>query len=129
MPRSLFLALALPFCLAPADARAGGTADPAAPVAEIVTFTLIPGSDETAFLAAAQATEGPIAAQPGFLRRVLSRDDTGLWTDHVEWTDLASAEAAAQAVMAMPEFGPFAGFIDPSGMTMRHARVLWTMGD
>jgi len=39
MPRRLFLALALPFCLAPADARAGGTADPAAPVAEIVTFT------------------------------------------------------------------------------------------
>jgi hypothetical protein len=129
MHRSLLLALALPFCLAPADTRAEGSHAPAPPVAEIVTFTLIPGSDEGAFLAAAQATEAPVAAQPGFLRRVLSRDDAGLWTDHVEWADRTSAEAAAQAVMAMPEFGPFAAFIDPSGMTMRHAQVLWTMGD
>lgn len=129
MPRSLFLALALPFCRAPVDARAGGGAAPVAPVAEIVTFTLIPGSDEAAFLAAARATQGPVAAQPGFLRRVLSRDDAGLWTDHVEWADPASAAAAAQAVMALPEFGPFAAFIDPSAMTMRHAQVLWTMGD
>jgi hypothetical protein len=129
MHRTLILALALPlFC--PSDARAGGGTGMAdGPVAEIVTFHLAPGSDETAFLAAARATDAPVAAQPGFLRRVLSRDDTGLWTDHVEWADLASAEAAAQAVMAMPEFGPFAGFIDPTGMTMRHARVMWAMGD
>jgi hypothetical protein len=129
MHRTLILARALPlFC--PADARAGGgTGTTGGPVAEIVTFHLTPGSDEADFLAAARATEPPVAALPGFLRRVLSRDDTGLWTDHVEWADLASAEAAAQAVMAMPEFGPFAGFIDPSGMTMRHARVMWAMGD
>ena len=99
------------------------------PVAEIVTFHLTEGSEEAAFLAAARATEAPVAAQPGFLRRVLSRDDTGLWTDHVEWADLASAEAAAQAVMAMPEFGPFVGFIDLPGLKLRHAQVLWTMGD
>lgn len=127
MHRPLFLAFALPFCLAPADSRAGDASG--GPVAEIVTFHLIPGSDAAAFLAAARATEAPVAAQPGFRRRVLSRDDSGLWTDHVEWADLASAEAAAQAVMAMPEFGPFASFIDPSDMTLRHAQVVWTMGD
>ena len=127
MHLSLLLARALPFCMSPADSRAGGGSG--VPVAEIVTFHLIPGSDEAAFLTAARATEGPVAAQPGFRSRVLSRDDSGLWTDHVQWADLASAEAAAQAVMAMPVFGPFVGFIDPSGMTLRHAQVVWTMGD
>jgi hypothetical protein len=99
------------------------------PVAEIVTFRLTAGSDEAAFLAAARATGAPVAAQPGFLRRVLCRDDSGLWTDHVEWADIASAEAAAQAVTALPEFGPFVGFIDLPGLRMRHARMVWTMGD
>lgn len=105
------------------------TAPVAQPIAEIVTFRLTEGSDAAAFLAAARATEAPVAAQPGFLRRVLSRDDSGLWTDQVEWASRDSAEAAAQAVMAMPEFGPFVGFIDLPGLKLRHAQVLWTMGD
>lgn len=129
MHRTLFLALTLPF-FGPADAGVGGSPEiSTGPVAEIVTFHITPGSDEAAFLVAARATEAPVAAQPGFLRRVLSRDDGGLWTDHVEWADRASAEVAAHAVMAIPEFGPFAGFIDASTMQMRHARVMWTMGD
>jgi quinol monooxygenase YgiN len=98
-------------------------------VAEIITFRLTPDSDETAFLAAARATAAAVAAQPGFLRRVLSRDDGGLWTDHVEWADRASAETAARAVTALPEFRPFVGFIDLAVMNMRHARVLWSMSN
>ena len=121
-------ALTLTIALAPPDARAGGTAAPQ-PVAEIVTFRLVPGMDEATFLSAAKATETPVAAQPGFLRRSLSRDDTGLWTDYVEWADQQSAEAAMQAVMSLPEFGPFAAAIAPEGMVIRHAPVLWTMGD
>ena len=94
MHRAVPFALALTACLSPANARAGEGYSPAPPdggrVAEIVTFHLKPGSDSAAFLAAARATEGPVAAQPGFLRRVLSHDGTGLWTDHVEWADRAS---------------------------------------
>jgi hypothetical protein len=97
------------------------------PVAEIVTFRLIPGADETVFLAAARATRAPVAAQPGFLRRSLSRDESGLWTDYVEWADLPSALAAAEAVVALPEFAPFGAAIDPDGMVMRHAPVLMSM--
>jgi hypothetical protein len=99
------------------------------PVAEIVTFRLIPGSDPQAFLSAARTTEMPVSAQPGFIRRSLSRDETGLWTDYVEWADLPSALAAAEAVMALPEFGPFMASIDPTSVQMRHAPVLWQMGD
>ena len=114
---------ALSLCLAPADAQAAGTANPVA-VAEIVTFRLRPGADEARFLADARATDRPVAAQPGFLRRSLSRDGTGLWTDYVEWSDQASATAAAQVVMDLPEFAPFAAAINSEGMVLRHAPVL-----
>ena len=124
MSRPTPTTLAAPsLCLAPADAPAKGTANPVA-IAEIVTFRLRPGTDRARFLADAQATNQPVAAQPGFLRRSLSRDETGLWTDYVEWADAASAEAAAQAVMSLPEFAPFATAIDPDGMVMRHAAVV-----
>jgi hypothetical protein len=126
------LLLALPalglglICAAP-DARAGAGA--AGQVAEIVTFRLLPGTDEAAFLDAARATEGPLAARPGFLRRSLSRDEAGLWTDYVEWADLASAESAAQAMMPLPEFGPFIAAIDPASMQISHRTILWRMGN
>ena len=116
-------ALSLCLCLAPADAQAGDTASQKI-IAEIVTFRLRPGTDEARFLADARATDRPVTAQPGFLRRSLSRDDSGLWTDYIEWTDLASATAAAQAVMGLPEFAPFIAAIDPEGMILRHAPVL-----
>ena len=116
-------ALSLCLCLAPADVQAGDTASPKI-IADIVTFRLRPGTDEARFLADARATDRPVAALPGFLRRSLSRDDTGLWTDYVEWTDLASATAAAQAVMGLPEFAPFIAAIDPEGMILCHAPVL-----
>jgi hypothetical protein len=117
-----------PLCLAPADLRAG-KAPSAPPIAEIVSFRLLPDTDETAFLAAARATGAPVSARPGFLRRSLSRGDDGLWTDYVEWRDLASAQAAAEAVVSLPEFAAFVAAIDPSEVTMRHAPVLWRMGD
>ena len=115
--------LSLCLCLAPADAQAGDIAGPGT-TAEIVTFRLLPGTDEARFLADAQATARPVAAQPGLLSRSPSRDETGLWTDYVEWADAASATAAAQWVMRLPEFGPFSAAIDPEGMVMRHAPVL-----
>lgn len=107
----------------PAEARAGGPGFPGT-VAEIVTFRLLPGTDGARFLADARATDRTVALQPGFLRRSLSRDDTGLWTDYIEWADLASAKAAAEAVMRLPEFAPFAATINPEGLVMRHAPVL-----
>lgn len=127
MRRTPLFAALLPMTLlfAPADAQTGA----GGPVAEIVTFRLLPGLDQTGFLALARATEAPLAAQPGFLRRSLSVDDTGLWTDYVEWTDLPTALMAAEAVMADPAFAPFGQAIDPQGMVMRHAPILWRMGN
>lgn len=100
---------------------------PTAPVAEIVTFRLIAGTEPPAFLQAARATEPLLRAQPGFLRRRLTCDADGLWTDHVEWRDLATAQNAAAAVMRAPAFGPFMALIDGPSVTLRHATIALAM--
>ena len=57
------------------------------------------------------------------LSRTLSRDDSGLWTDHVLWTSRSAAEAAAAALMQDPVAQPFLAMIAPDGLTLRHAAV------
>jgi hypothetical protein len=44
-------------------------------VIEYVTFTLIPGATEEAFLQVARATEALVRRQPGFVSRRLSRGE------------------------------------------------------
>ena len=122
------LILALPLALAalaPPDAARGG--DTAGPVAEIVTFRLAAGTTEAAFLDAARATLPLLAAAPGFLSRRLSQGADGAWTDHVAWTGLAEAEAAAARIMDAPAAAPFLMAIDPATIVMRHERLLQTM--
>lgn len=92
-------------------------------VAEIVTFTLLAGSDPTAFIEAARATDTIVQAQPGFVSRHLSQGPDGRWTDYVVWADLNAAEAAAQAVMTAPAFAVFSGMIDPEDVQMRHENI------
>ena len=120
--------LALPLALAalaPADAARAG--DAATLVAEIVTFRLAPGTTDPAFLAAASATGPLLAAEAGFLSRRLSRGADGTWTDHVTWTSLPEAAAAAGRIMDAPEAQPFLAAIDPASITMRHEPILMTM--
>ncbi len=98
------------------------------PVMEIVAFRLITGISDADFMTMAKSTATLVAAQPGFNRRSLLRDDGGEWTDTVEWQSLAQAHAAAKAVMADPAFAPFAAAIDMPSLTMRHIPILWQMG-
>lgn len=92
-------------------------------VAEIVTFRLLPGTDPQAFIKAAEAT-GPLLRETGgVIRRTLSVDDSGLWTDHIIWTSMEVAKSAAETVTQQPEFAPFANMIAPDDVTMRHAPV------
>lgn len=97
------------------------------PVKEIVSFNLVRGTDEAAFLAAAQGTEAPLRAQRGFVRRTLTRADDGRWTDHVAWSSMATALSGADAMMADPAFGPFMAMIDGATVTMRHDQIRWQM--
>ena len=114
------LSLAALALAAPAEGVAGDTA---MPVAEIVTFRLVDGADPAAFVRAAEALTPFLAGTGAVLSRTLSRDDSGLWTDHVLWTSRSAAEAAAAALMQDPVAQPFLAMIAPDGLTLRHAAV------
>jgi hypothetical protein len=83
---------------------------------------------EDAFLSAANATGTFVRAAPGFLSRRLSRGENGLWTDHVIWSGMAEAKAAAEAIMTESAVAPFLDAIDPASVAMRHDRVALQMG-
>ncbi|MFM7445696.1 MAG: hypothetical protein ACKO2N_17615 [Tabrizicola sp.] len=100
---------------------------PETAVIEYVTFGLVPGADEAAFLAAARGTEALVRRQPGFLSRRLSKGPDGRWTDAVTWASLAAAEAAPPAVMSDPDFAPFMALIDGPSAQMRHEALALTM--
>jgi hypothetical protein len=112
---------------APADSA--GASSTVVPVMEVVTFRLTPGITDAAFIVAAKGTEAMVAAQPGFVRRSLLRDDAGEWTDSIEWQSLAQAQTAAEILMANPAFAPFGAAIDMTSLSMRHTPILWQMGD
>jgi hypothetical protein len=97
--------LAACITFAPACSTRSQTAD--GPVMEVVTFRLNSGVTDRDFLDAAKGTGAMVAAQPGFVRRSLLRDDAGLWTDTVEWQSLAQANAAAEVLNVDPAFAPF----------------------
>ena len=92
-------------------------------VIECVLFRLRPGVTEAEFLAAVPATEAFLRACPGFVRRRLGRAADGEWHDHVEWTGMDEALAAARAFMAEPSVRPFNAAIDPAASRMRHFTV------
>lgn len=96
-------------------------------VIEYVTFSLVPGATEAAFLAAAKGTEALVRRQPGFVSRRLSQGSDGRWTDAVTWASLAEAEAAPLVVMADPDFHPFMALIDGPSAQMRHETLALTM--
>ena len=76
---------------------------------------------------AAKGTEAALRERGALVRRFLTVDSTGVWTDVIEWTDMDAALAAAEAVMAMPDFAPFGAMIDGDSVVMRHAPILWRM--
>lgn len=111
--------------LVPADAaRASGTQKP---VLEIVTFRLASGTGTAAFLEAARGTEDILRERGALVRRFLTVDADGLWTDVVEWTSHDAALAAAESLMSETAFQPFMAMIDPESVSMRHASILWRM--
>ena len=94
---------------------------------EIVTFRLSDTAETEDFLKAARETEAMLRASGALIRRFLTVDSHGLWTDVIEWSSHEAALATAKAVMTDPSFTPFMTMIDPSSANMRHARVLWRM--
>jgi hypothetical protein len=95
---------------------------------ELVTFRLVPGTDRAGFVDSALRTEAAVRRQPGFLARMLTEGGDGTWTDIVTWASHADAMAAAEAVMADPDFAPFVAMIDGPSVRMSHSTLVWQMG-
>jgi hypothetical protein len=96
-------------------------------VLETASFRLMPGTDVATFLEAAAKTEASLRARGSIVRRLLSRNASGGWSDVIEWTSMDDALAAAEAVMQDPAFALFGTMIDPDTVQMRHAPILWRM--
>ena len=121
---STLVALALPaFAMAGGDHGSRGDG----PVAEIVTFRLVDGADEAAFLAAARGMEPFLRDTGAVVRRTLSKGADGGWTDHIIWTSLSAAEAAAPEIHARPEAAQFMALIQQDGEELRHEHILMQM--
>ncbi len=106
-----FAALATPDC-----GRAGGTSH----VAEIVTFRLIDGTAVTDFTGAAKRMTRFLLGTGSVRSRTLSTDEDGTWTDHIVWTSMTAAKAAAETAMQDPNFAGFFSLIYPASVEMRH---------
>ena len=94
-------------------------------ILEIARFQLAPGVAGTDLPDRSAAIERWLAAQPGFRSRVLvGPDQAGRYTDVVRWASHEQAQAAAKALMAAPEAGPFLSAIDPESVDMAHAPIV-----
>jgi len=97
-------------------------------VIEIVTFKLAKGISEAEFLATLPAVNAFITACDGFIARRLSKDDDGLWTDHLEWTDMAAAKAASDQFPQQQGLGPFMTAMDMQSVKMSHNHLQLSLG-
>lgn len=88
---------------------------------EIVHFAFraeVPLADQRAWMARVGAFA---VRRPGFVARSYYRaEESGRWVDLVEWSDAASAKAAADALMSDPELAPTLALLDQGSMSFAH---------
>jgi hypothetical protein len=97
-------------------------------VIELVTFRMMPGTDDATFIAAVGQSTAFLEQQPGFLAREVGLTATGEWANIVRWSDLDAALRAAAAFNAAPETQSFNACLDRDTVQMRHFRaVTWAV--
>jgi len=87
---------------------------------ELVTFKTKPGFSQKEVIEAANAVNPVVEKFSGYISRKLAVSEVGTWTDIVYWTDLESAEHAAQEVMKSETCQKFFGMIDEKSMKFMH---------
>lgn len=87
---------------------------------ELVIFDTYPQYSEEEVIAAAKAVN-PVAEKfDGYIDRKLAVDKNGKWTDIVYWTDLKSAEYAAQEILKSETCQKFFEMINEESMQFMH---------
>lgn len=92
-------------------------------IIETVLFTVNDGVSRSDFLRAAEATTSFVTKLTGFVSRRLSYTDDGTWIDHIEWTDLKAAEAAAASVASDPRNAEFLKAINGQSVKMMYSKL------
>lgn len=92
-------------------------------ILEVVNFTLLPNTDEAAFLRAAQDANTVLKSMFGFKNRRLAKVEDGTWIDMVEWSDATSAAKAAEQFHTIPGAQAFCGMINMESAKMAHHAV------
>ena len=94
-------------------------------VIEVVTFRLVPGTDEDAFLLADQDFQTScLYLQPGLRRRTTARGAGDEWLVVTMWETTGDADAAAVVCRDDPAAGAWAALVDPPSLTTRRYETL-----
>ena len=118
--RSLTLGmLALAAATVAIGAGRANAAATTAPVIEVVTLTIKPGTPVEAFRAADAAVgREHVARQPGFLSRESAAGAEGSWLVIVHWRSIADAQASMNSFAKAPAAARFMALIVPDSMHM-----------
>ena len=87
---------------------------------ELVIFKTKPEFCQKEVIEAANAVNPVVKKFKGYISRKLAVSKDGTWTDIVYWTDLESAEHAAQEVMKSEICQKFFEMIDEKSMSFMH---------
>ncbi|WP_298425539.1 hypothetical protein [uncultured Kordia sp.] len=87
---------------------------------ELVIFDTYPQYSKAEVIAAAKAVNPVVEKFDGYIGRKLTVDKNGKWTDIVYWTDLKSAEHAAQEILKSETCQKFFGMINQETMQFMH---------
>jgi len=87
---------------------------------ELVIFKTKPEFSQKEVIEAANAVNPVVKVFKGYISRKLAVSKDGTWTDIVYWTDLESAEHAANEIMKSETCQKFFGMIDEKSMTFMH---------
>ena len=93
-------------------------------VIERVTFSLTPGTSETAFLEAVEESNKFLIRQPGFISRHVSCLREGHeWMDLVFWEDMTLALQAASGFNDSEHTAGFTKKLDRNTISMAHLEL------
>ena len=93
-------------------------------VTEIISFKLVDGISDDAFLDTVNLTNTFLDSCNGFISRRLSKGDDGQWLDHIEWHSMDEARSASERFMQDKTLMPFMEKIENSTVSMRHNQLL-----
>ncbi len=93
-------------------------------VLEVASFTLVDGTDVDAFLHEHTKFHTDwVATQPGFVKRVTTCGDGGVWKDVVTWESLDAALTAMKTIGGIEEGQAWMSMMDGASINMYHGEI------